>query len=138
MFNTFTAFLDINKAAKSSCTKNDEIPKTIKTSNSENVVETETKNKSQIISATDAVGSPTPTEGMDYCIYIFDKYILVNFLIIYVMNYLYEILCVDVDDDIFKALAGDESLEEDRLAWLIFNENKKASKRRSSNTFIYN
>jgi len=40
---------------------------------------------------------------------------------------------IDLDDDIFKALAGDESLEEDRLAWLIFNENKKASKRRSSN-----
>lgn len=40
---------------------------------------------------------------------------------------------VDIDEDIFKALAGDESLEEDRLAWLIFNENKIASKRRSSN-----
>ncbi|XP_060858120.1 DNA excision repair protein ERCC-5 isoform X1 [Metopolophium dirhodum] len=38
----------------------------------------------------------------------------------------------DIDEDIFKALAGDESLEEDRLAWLIFNENKIASKRRSS------
>ncbi|XP_050529062.1 DNA excision repair protein ERCC-5 [Daktulosphaira vitifoliae] len=37
----------------------------------------------------------------------------------------------DDDDDIFKALAGDESLEEDRLAWLAFNENKKASKKRS-------
>lgn len=43
------------------------------------------------------------------------------------------LLCTDIDEDIFKALAGDESLEEDRLAWLIFNENKKASKRRSSN-----
>lgn len=42
-------------------------------------------------------------------------------------------LCIDIDEDIFKALASDESLEEDRLAWLIFNENKKASKRRSSN-----
>ncbi|VVC44029.1 Hypothetical protein CINCED_3A003134 [Cinara cedri] len=38
----------------------------------------------------------------------------------------------DIDEDIFKAFAGDESLEEDKLAWLIFNENKKASKRRSS------
>lgn len=37
------------------------------------------------------------------------------------------------DDDIFKALAGDESLEEDRLAWLAFNQNKRASKRRSGN-----
>lgn len=43
------------------------------------------------------------------------------------------IFSIDLDEDIFKALAGDESLEEDRLAWLIFNENKKASKRRSSN-----
>ncbi|XP_060847212.1 DNA excision repair protein ERCC-5 isoform X2 [Rhopalosiphum padi] len=41
-------------------------------------------------------------------------------------------LTEDIDEDIFKALAGDESLEEDRLAWLIFNENKIASKRRSS------
>ncbi|XP_050426458.1 DNA excision repair protein ERCC-5 [Adelges cooleyi] len=35
------------------------------------------------------------------------------------------------DDDLFKALNGDESLEEDRIAWLAFNENKKASKKRS-------
>jgi len=56
--------------------------------------------------------------------------------------YFHRILCIiiikyidfiDIDEDIFKALAGDESLEEDRLAWLIFNENKIASKRRSSN-----
>lgn len=46
------------------------------------------------------------------------------------------VLCTDIDEDIFKALAGDESLEEDRLAWLIFNENKKASKRRSSKNEI--
>lgn len=40
---------------------------------------------------------------------------------------------LDNDEDIFKALVDSESLEEDRLAWLNFNENKKASKRRSSN-----
>lgn len=43
------------------------------------------------------------------------------------------LIFLDIDEDMFKALADSESLEEDRLAWLIFNENKKASKRRSSN-----
>ncbi|KAE9525179.1 hypothetical protein AGLY_014423 [Aphis glycines] len=90
----------INKSAKSSNSKNNEMPKKIKTSNFEKSVEPESKNTSHKIITTDAIGSPTLTE--------------------------------DIDEDIFKALAGDESLEEDRLAWLIFNENKIASKRRSS------
>jgi len=50
--------------------------------------------------------------------------------LVLIIKYIY---FTDIDEDIFKALAGDESLEEDRLAWLIFNENKIASKRRSSN-----
>ncbi|XP_027836268.2 DNA excision repair protein ERCC-5 homolog [Aphis gossypii] len=90
----------INKSAKSSNLKNNEMPKKIKTSNFEKSVEPESKSTSHKIITTDAIGSPTLTE--------------------------------DIDEDIFKALAGDESLEEDRLAWLIFNENKIASKRRSS------
>lgn len=90
----------INKSAKSSNSKNNEMPKKIKTSNFDKSVEPESKSTSHKILTTDAIGSPTLTE--------------------------------DIDEDIFKALAGDESLEEDRLAWLIFNENKIASKRRSS------
>lgn len=57
-------YLDINKASKSNTSKSDKTPNTKITFESENSVKPELKNTSKKLIVTDAIGSPTLTDGI--------------------------------------------------------------------------
>lgn len=57
-------FLDINKAAKSSSSANNDLPKKIKNTDLNSQVKIESKTINQKVPITDAIGSPTLTEGV--------------------------------------------------------------------------
>lgn len=63
-------YLDINKEAKSSSSKNNEMPQMTKTCNLKTNVETESVNLSQNKPTTNIIGSPTLTEGLYLYLFI--------------------------------------------------------------------
>lgn len=64
-------YLDINKASKSSTSKSNTTPNTKKTFDSENSVKPELKNTSKKLIVTDAIGSPTLTDGIHVYSYVY-------------------------------------------------------------------
>lgn len=58
-------FLDVNKASQSSSSANNDLPKKIKNSDLKSKVKIESKITSQKVPITDAIGSPTLTEGVE-------------------------------------------------------------------------